>query len=337
MKRSTTILLALFAILGSVSAWYIMTKGSITSLKGTDYDFAIKDTTKIGKIFMVDRKGQSVTLEHKGKDWIVNGKYKARPNTLRNLVIGMAKVDLLYRVPRNTVPTIIKDIASEGIKVEVYDNGGSLMKAYYVGGVTPDEKGTFMIMEGSNEPYVTYMPGFEGGLRVRYVTREMDWRDKTIFAEQLENIKAVSVEYPRQKNKSFRLMKTDKGYDITPFYSITPKTNLPYRQGSAEAYLMGFEKQIAEAFENENPSKDSIRTLEPFSIVSLTTLNGETRTVKLFPIVTMDKDGYPVKNDQGDIAMERYFADCSTGDFMLVQDRLWSKVLRPYEFFFAKR
>ena len=63
---------------------------------------------------------------------------------------------------------MVKSLASEGIKVELYDRKGEKIKAYYVGGATPDERGTYMIMENAEEPYVAHIPSWEGNLRFRF-------------------------------------------------------------------------------------------------------------------------------------------------------------------------
>ncbi|MCB9291126.1 MAG: hypothetical protein H6560_27725 [Lewinellaceae bacterium] len=55
---------------------------------------------------------------------------------------------------------MVESLATEGMKVELYDKDGGLLKAYYVGGSTSDERGTYMIMEGAEQPYVpTFRPG----------------------------------------------------------------------------------------------------------------------------------------------------------------------------------
>ncbi|MCB9291127.1 MAG: hypothetical protein H6560_27730 [Lewinellaceae bacterium] len=64
----------------------------------------------------------------------------------------------------------------------------------------------------------------------------------------MDNIQSVSIEYPKQRNQSFILEDTPDGYEVRPFYDITPRIRRPFRKGSAEAFLVNFESVGAEAF-----------------------------------------------------------------------------------------
>jgi hypothetical protein len=335
MKRTNLILGIIFLLLAGTTGWYLYQKNQLTSLKGADYQFAVEDTASIYKIFLADRMDNRITLERKDKYWTVNGDKRARQTAIDNLLETIKNVQLKYRIPRAAIPSLVSDLMAHGIKVEIYNKNNKLLKAYYVGGTTNDEMGTHMIMEGADEPYVTYMPAFDGSLRIRYFTKELQWRDRSIFVEPMENIQSCAVEYPKLQGKSFRLERKGKDeFEVTPFYPGSPPIAAPYRKGSAEQYLIGFEKQIAEAFENENPTRDSISQLVPFCIISMKTLDGKEKTVRLHPIISTNKYGEEVLSNEGKQQIERYFADVSTGDYMLIQHHLWQKLLVPIDYFF---
>jgi hypothetical protein len=322
MKR-TTLFLILFSLLGSATAWYVLSKpDDKTSLAGADRRFKVENTDEIYKIFIADRKGEQTTLERKAGFWQYNGKYTANPNVMNTLLDAIGRMEIAYKPPTAAVQNMIKNLATEGIKVEIYNKNNKLLKSYYIGGATADERGTYAILDGAEQPYVVSIPGWEGNLRFRFNLKGDDWRDKTVFAEKAENIQSVTVEYPKNRNKSFRLERNSNSYQVKPFYPITPIINHPYKPGSAERYLEGFRSLGAEAFENENPRRDSVRQLVPFSIITLQNKQGVEKTVRLFPIFTVSNQA------------ERYLAELSTGDFMLVQHLVFAKVLWGYEFFF---
>lgn len=203
------------------------------------------------------------------------------------------------------------------------------MKCYYVGGVTNDEKGTYMIMDKSEQPYVVHIPSFIGQLRVRYMLGDDNWRDRAIFREKPEEIKSVTVEYPQRKNESFRLEKVKPGeYRVTPYFSTTTPNPSPQRKGFPESYLLQFEKLTAEAFETEMPQRDSISALVPFAIMTLQRDNGQTKQVRYWPL-EIKQNPY---NQQ--LYIERYFAEVDQRDFLLIQDRVFGVVFKPYNFFF---
>ena len=55
--------------------------GSLSQIEGTD--FAVKDVSSIDKIFIADLKGQvTLTRSSDGTTWIVNGRYRARDESI---------------------------------------------------------------------------------------------------------------------------------------------------------------------------------------------------------------------------------------------------------------
>lgn len=307
-----------------------------TTLAGWDRDFAVENVDDIYKIFLADRNGEKVTLERKSKHWIYNGEYKANPNVVENLLDAIKRVEMKYKPPKNAVKPMVESLATEGIKVEIYDRRGELMKAYYVGGATADERGTYMIRDGAEDPYVVHIPSWEGNLRFRYNLRGANWRDKTIFHEDMRDVISVSVEYPKQRNRSFRLEKDGSDFKVTPFYEINQPTNRPYKKGSAEQYLIGFEKpMIAEAFENKNPKRDSVVQTVPFSIVTLMTKDSSEVSVRFFPIYNESVIDPKTNSYLTSGGIDRFFAEVVTeGSFMLVQNRIFQRAFWGYEFFF---
>lgn len=330
------ILLVVVLLLGGGTYWFLNTKKD-TSLSGYDFNFAVKDTSQIYKIFLADRNGKQVTLTRKNaQEWQVGGRYKARHDVMQNLLQTINRVELMYRLPRNAVQNVVKDIAANGIKVEIYDKNNKKLKAYYVGGVNMDESGTNMMMEDSNEPYVTHIPSFNGALRVRYFTDELDWRDRMIFTLQPEDIKSVSIEYPLQKVKSFKLLNQSHTYQIDPLFALTPRINSQPIKGLAESFLTGFKFLGAEGFENGYLNTDSLRATVPFVVISVENTEGVTKTLKLHPIVPRNADGSLIVQNEGHVVVERYYGEADGNDIYLIQHVVFEKVFWAYESFFPK-
>ncbi|HRI61673.1 MAG TPA: hypothetical protein PK228_18165, partial [Saprospiraceae bacterium] len=326
--KKTLLLAALFLVLGG-GAWYALNKKSETGSRNSpDMDFAVPNTGDIYKIFLADRKGQTATLERKEGYWLYNGKARARPSAINILLETIAKVNVWYVPPKANEKSMIRSLAAEGIKVELYDKGGKLMKSYYVGGVTNDEHGTYMIMEGAEQPYIVHVPSFVGQLRVRYLLGDDEWTDRMIFLEKPEEIQSVSVEYPQRKSDSFRLEKiAEAEYSVKPFFSTTPASKQPLRKGVPEAYLLAFENLGAEGFETDNPLRDSITNLVPFAIVTLKKVNGEEKQVRFWPVeVQQTREGMPY--------VHRYFAEVNKSAFMLIQEGVFGPIFRGYRFFY---
>jgi len=325
----TLLLVALFLVLGG-AVWYALAnkKKQAGTHVSWDMDFAIKNTGNIGKIFIADRKGGTATLELKGKQWLYNGKYPARPSAIESLLETISSVNVLNIPPNGAVTGMVKELAASGIKVEIYDREGEHLKTFYVGGVTNDERGTVLMMDGSEQPYVVHIPGFIGTLRMRFFMGDDEWRDKAIFREKPEGIQSVTVEYPQRKSESFKLEKTGEAtYDVQPFFSTTSAMRSPRRKGVAEAYLVQFEGMVAEAFETQNPLRDSVKALVPFAIVTMKKTDGVEKKVRFWPVeVEMTREGKSF--------VARYFTDVDNVDFMLTQDRVFGGIFRGYGFFY---
>ena len=109
-----------------------------------------------------------------------------------------------------------------------------------------------MIMADSEEPFAMHIKNFVGGLRLRYALKGDDWRDRAVYAEDPKNIASVSIEYPKQKNKSFRLTRSGNGFEVEPFFKTTSIIDKKVVAGRAEQFLNGFKSKIAENFQKEN-------------------------------------------------------------------------------------
>jgi len=333
MKKTLTLLI-FFLLIGGTTYYLTTKKDTKTTILTEQRNFAVEEIGQVYKIFLADRNGKSVTLERQKNYWQLNRKYRANPNAVQNLLNTIQKVKIKYTPAKAATQNIIKDIATNNIKVEVYNKKGEKLKVYYVGGVTNDEFGTHMIMEDAEEPFVTYVPGFEGGLRVRYSPNERDWRDKSIFQERMHNIESISVEYPKQKNKSFKINRQNGNLSVAPFYSNTPQANKPAPRGQIERYLINYERLVAESFSNEYEKKDSIVQLLPFSIIRLKSKDEKEKVVRLHPIIKRGKNGQMILDDDGNAIVEKYFADVNGEDLMLIQQLVFGKILWTYESFF---
>jgi len=333
MKR-TWLLIALFLLLG-ISVFYTIqykNKQAGGSRVSWDMDFAVPDTASITRIFLADRSGQRTTLTRKDGYWMYNDKFKARQSAVETLLETINKVNVRYLPTKAAEPAMVKSLAAEGVKVEIYGKDNALIKSYYVGGVTSDETGTYMIMEGAEQPYVVHIPAFIGQLRVRYMLGDDNWRDRTIINKKAEDIQFVSVEYPQQKSASFKIEKTgDAAYQVLPFYSTTPASKSPQRKGVAEAYLLQFERLVAEAYETNNPAKDSVTALVPFAVVTLTKTDSTSKRVRFWP-VSVEENMH-----DGSAFIIRYFTDLNDGEaFLLTQHHVFGKLFRDYPMFFSK-
>jgi hypothetical protein len=322
--------LILFILLGGATVVIqLKSRNSAMDKLKAERDFRVAQPESIGKVFLVHRDGEQVLLERKGKQWTYNGEWTARPDAIQNLLDALSRLQVLYKPAAAAVPNMVRSLATEGIKVEIYDRRGKLLKAYYVGGGTVDERGVFVIREGFEQPYVAHLDAWEGNPRFRYNLKGEDWRDRSIFKMDADRIMEVGIEYPAQRNQSFRLSKTQGGFEIRPFFPVTPRIQAPVRPGAVEQFLAGFESIVAEDFRNTFPARDSILQTLPFAVITVKIDKEKEESARLYPIFQE-----PTSPGGQDGPVERYFVSTSSGDFMLAQHRVLKKILWGYPFFF---
>ncbi len=339
MKR-TIILLVVFLLLGGGAFWYLNTEDerNKTTLAGADRDFAVKDIDRVHKIFIAGRKGERTTLVRDGQGgWTVNDAGKANPNVVGPLLEAIKNVRVQYKPSDNAVDQMVKTLATQGLKVELYDKQDEEIKTYYIGGSTADERGTYIILEGAEQPYVAEIPGFSGNISVRFARTGDEWRDETLFAKDVEDIQYLSVEYPKQRNYSFVIKASGSGYTVSPFYDITPEINRPSREGSIEAYLVGYESVGAEAFRNEYAARDSILQTIPFCRITLVDQAQDTTTAVFYPIeeektISQDPKSGAYVSTGGYI--DRYFVWHNQKDFLLAQHLVLEDLFWAYSSFY---
>ena len=324
MNRLLLLILGIL-VLGLI-IWFAK-KGGNSDLASA-YQFAVPEAQKIYSIKIHDQSKTVVRLNRGKEGWLYNDIYVARPDAIENLLDAITRVELKFIPRKAAIPGMLQDLKAHGIHVEIFDRSGSLLKKYTVGGTTPDERGTYMKMDQETDPVVTHIPGWEGALRNRFWMRPVEWRDRILFQEKLENIKSVAVNYPKQRASSFRIERRADQYVIRPFYEITPRIDRPLKMGSIEAYLRGFKSVGAESIVEDRMLLDSLKSTVPFAVISLENRSGKINRTSLYPIVP-EVSGTPRSS------LLRYYAINSQEDLYVVQQLLFKKLFWGYDFFFT--
>ena len=280
MKRSTLMtLLVLVALVGISIAVYVhkSRKGTIDQEAS---DFKVKDTASVDKIFMADKNGKSVTLTRDHAKWMVDGKFEARGDMIVGLLQTISKVEVKSPVAKSAKKNVIKRMASQGIKVEIYSHGDKI-KQYYVGSATQDYTGTYMLLsdpesnENYEEPFVTYIPGFEGYLTTRYLTDGAEWRNRLVINFIPPQMKSIRLDLHETPDSSFVIdlsnnamtysLKTGKGQPLG-FDQMRMKQYLAYFQNiHCEKLLTGVKDHVT----------DSLQHVIPFATMTITETNGQ--------------------------------------------------------------
>lgn len=334
MKKTWLLLLLLIGL--SILAVLVLRNklSDENTIDVSDRAFKIEEIDKIGKIFIAQKNNEPVTLTKENNVWLIEGKYKTNDIIISDLLGFFKNAQIKYIPPKAATKNIINEIAKIGTKVEVYNTSDELIRTFYVGGNTPDGRATYFLMAGADQPYVLEYPGQDILLREKFLKKPMAWRSKMVFEENPENIVYAAMEYPKQKNLSFKIEKKDGKFTVNPFFEGVPKFTTELNQNLAETYMQNFKSLGAEYLENLNPRKDSINKLIPFATIYLEYENGGKKSMKLYPLLQVVNPNINEVELESLKKVERFYGQSSWGDFYLLQQRLLLKYLRTYDYFY---
>tara|TARA_B100000900_G_scaffold392126_1_gene387338 strand:+ start:671 stop:1648 length:978 start_codon:yes stop_codon:yes gene_type:complete len=319
MKKIITITLLVGVI--AVLIW----QQQKNTLKSFTTDFTSVNTAEIEQVYFADRYGNEVQLNKLNERWLVNGKHNIRNGALETFFSTLEKMKIKHPVSESMHNSVIKNLASEGVKVELYTQNKQLYKTFYVGGETADFLGTYMMIEGAKKAYVIHIPGFNGFLAPRFnidgrkISSDL-WRSRKIFEDsKIDSIELIYHEYP---SRNFTLDAVN--------YNILYGNN--QKQQIDSAFCTNYVKQVqkvnCEGFANDFDKKDSLLASQAFITLTVFYNNGTEETLETYHKKPKRKEyqdpkGNPLKYD-----VDRLYA-FDGKDMLLIQYYTFNPILQP--------
>ena len=346
MRKNRWILIIVIVL--AVVALVLVLQNRKGTLKGEMGEFAIVDTASVVKIFMADMRNNQVLLtKNSPGEWMLNDSLKARKEGLDLLLKTMSNLAVKAPVPKKSYNSVIKRLATNSIKVEIYQEKyrvdifnwiklfphEKLTKVYYVGNATPNNMGTFMLIEGSDVPFVVYEPGFRGFVAARYTTAMNDWRDHQIFKKLPSAIRSLKVEFPFQPEESYLIDK--HGSESLDVVSLETNQKLSsFDTKRVVSLVNGYRNIRFEAvLDAIDPAKaDSIIHTTPINIITLTDTDGNVNKVKTFRRRN-DKGDFDMEGNMVSYDVDRLYALINDGkELVLAQYFVFDPITRPLSF-----
>jgi hypothetical protein len=297
--------------------------------------FAISDTASLTRIFLADKNGNQSTLDKVSPGhWTVNGKYDVQPSKMQTLMDAVYRVRVKSPVPKQYREDVIRILATS-IKVMLY-KGDKLEKVYYVGSETPDALGTYMCIENADDPMITEIPGFNGFLTPRFMTKESDWKTNTIVSVAPEKIVEATVSYDRHPEISYRIIRSNGRYQVS---SLDPRVSTVYtNEKRISEYLALFANLSMEGYDPHatNVLRDSIVNTAPLATLTIKDDAGNEDIVKVFvKILPPGREVLdPETGQYSNIDPNRYYAFTNKDPkIMIVQGYNFGRVLQRFDFF----
>ena len=346
MKRNKLVLI--ITIILAIIAFVFIYNTSKSTLSKSLSNFAIEDTSLVTKFFLADKENNKLLLtKNSPGSWSVNSKYPASSEMINIFLKTLYRIEVRMPVALAARNNVIKRLASSAVKTEIYqtvyriDFWGlklfpheKLVKTYYVGDATQDNLGTYMLMENSENPYITHIPGFRGFLNSRYSVFEKDWRDHSILSIEIPNIKSYKLEFPSTPDSSYVIERAGQNkFTLTALNSnitIADYDTLRLLEMLSELRNVKFESLVAD---NKQHNRDSVIKTTPFQKLTVTNNLGKLSIIKTFhkpaPSDQEELDGVSKAYD-----LDRMYASFNDDkDFALIQFYMFDKILRPLSYF----
>ena len=231
----------------------IKTSSNTSSLRVDKRHFSIEDTLSINQIILQNRNLDKIQLNRvPQKDkWVLNDSIKANQYFVNLLLKTIKEMRIKSPIARAALPNIIKRMAVQHTKVEIWTTKKE-KHILYVGGETPDQLGTYMMIEGAIEPYIIHIPGFNGYLSSRFSCKTHLWRSKEIFRDNIQNANYIIGSDQPINN-----------------FSISDH-NIKYLQNIyCESYLIN----------HDQFDVNEIKNRTPFFTIQIKTIEGENQTL----------------------------------------------------------
>jgi hypothetical protein len=320
MKRIFILLLVAAALIA------LFFSRSNNTIKEELRDFAIADASMVQKVYLADMNGEDVLLEKINGEWIVNKKHPAREDAVDLMLSTMERIAVKYPVGDQLHDNVIKSLATQAVKVEIYtEDLHKAHKTYYVGPEANDHLGSYMILENSSKAFINHLPGFNGFLGPRYnidgiqVNAEL-WRDRSLLSYEVNELKSIEVIHHEAPQHSFLLTKENDSYLLTngqQEHQVNP--------AFAQQYLSLFKSINIEGFMNEYEKRDSVRQSTPLYSLLIESKKGDQQVdfyhKKPKRDEYQDQNGNPLQWDK-----DRMYA-FHQDDMMMVQFYVMNKIL----------
>jgi hypothetical protein len=348
MKKKHLLYIIVIFLLGFLSVVFLVNRSN-TTLSNEETNFAVHDTANVVKIFLSDMNNNSVLLERQDSGaWIVNKNYPASKNSVDYILKTMRNVTVKAPVSKVSHDNVVKRLSSLGVKVEIYQNTHKIdiwgiklfptvrmTKCFYVGDNTQDNQGTYMLIDGAERPYITYIPGFTGFLHSRFSPFEKDWKTHTIFKHKVGEIQSLQFANFEEPEQSFQITKVGdlsfnlSNYNNQPFPNYDTIKLLDYLTGYNDIRYETVLDKIDEGV------KDSILNSKGYFQIQLKDIYNKEVSLRAFRRAAgegeYDMEGNPVLYDR-----DRMYAELSIfgkTEFVLIQYFVFDRLIKNIEYF----
>jgi len=353
-QKVYVIVACLLAILSVIAIVYKKGGFNKSDAQNLSTIFAIEDTSTITRIFMADMFGDKVLLTKNAEGWMVDQQRPASKHKINDLLATLGSIRVAQPIAKAGHQSIIEMLAVSSTKVEVYETKPlftlfgrpfftkeRLLKTYFLGDATQNNLGSYALVEGMSAPYIIYKPGFRGYVTPLFSPKPIDWYSQQVFNTKLtriQNASFIDVENPENSffveksgPRSFTLLDAHKNvvldYDTTLLINMLSE----FRERNYETFYPNM----------ENSFKDSIIQYNLYKIVSVTDVDNQTTTMKLYHMITVGElwqGGDLIEEIYHEFNKDRSYATFNenTDEIYTVQFYHFDRQIQPLSYFLKR-
>ena len=244
---------------------------------GNDKAFGVKDTASIGKIFLADLSGNKIEVERSGDGWVMDDGTPVRQEVMNTILLTFNQMEIKAPVAKSMFNKVIRDIAGNHIKVEVYTRGGKQIRSYFIGPIAANGRGNYMLVEGSKTPFELQIPVLtDSSPPFRYAGHQLE--DRTVFKYRPDNIAKLEVNYPPCARQQFVINAVLMvSHFHQPQYRCTA-----VQSGDRQLYLNQFKRLNCELYLDDKYKMDSLASQQPVCVMTVTDLTATQSQCEVF-------------------------------------------------------
>ena len=343
-NRLAIIITSVLIVVATVLLW---NNRYLTTLRGEAYDFTVRDTASVTRLFFADKSGNQVLLSRTEEGWKVNEKYDAQQTMVNNMLYTLDKMRIKMPVSLASHDNVITRMAGTNTKVEVYQivprinlfnkvklfPHEKLTKVFFIGDVTQDNSGTYVLKEGADKAYIVHLHGFRGFISSRFSANQEDWRDHKIISENISDIASLKLEFNNDPKNSFILNETGRyKYEMK---RLNNGSNVNIDTVRVLNLLTSFGDVRFEAFLSDitQERRDSIINSPYQERLTLTTKDGRQNVIRTYTMrINASAFGFE-ENDWDDDPDHKYAYVENNDELVMIQDFAFGKILKPAEYY----
>ena len=345
MKKNRIAIIITFVLI-VIAGVLLWNNRYLTSLRGEAYDFTVRDTASVTRLFFADKSGNQVLLSRTAEGWKVNDKYDAQPVMVNHMLHTLDKMRIKMPVSLASHDNVITRMAGTNTKVEVYQivprinlfNKIKLFpheertKVFYIGDITQDNNGTYVLKEGADKAYIVHLHGFRGFISSRFSSNEEDWRDHKVFSNNMNDVASIKLEFNNKPEQGYIIStKGDYSYEM----SCLDGSRIDLDTIKALSLFASFKDARFEAFLSDitQQRRDSIINSPYLERLTLTTKDGKEEVVRTYTMkINAEALGYAEEYwDEDPDHKYAYLESCD--ELVMIQDFAFGKILNPAEYY----